>query len=202
MSKDVVWSFGFDELAGYIVDRDILNGDPENIEYEDTTPDKGVNPLFKPGRGYAGRAVKSANVPTKIKWKNKKHPPYDVFMSRGLIVVCETFKKIIEKHEPSVHQFFPIEIVFADNSHACQMYFFNICNRLDTMDRERATAQIGRVLWDPSTGEFVFSKDKIGNRHAWRDKFLVHGLFLSDDVKSELEQSGVTGIIFNSFPAF
>ncbi|WP_298985753.1 DUF1629 domain-containing protein [uncultured Roseibium sp.] len=198
----VVWSFGFDEVAGYIVDREILDGNPEKIEYEDTTPDKGVNPLFKPGRSYAGRAVKSANVPTKIKWKSRKHPPYDVFRTRGLIVVSETFKKIIEKHEPSVHQFFPIEIVFDDNSHARQMYFFNICNRLDTMDKERTTARFDRVLWDPSTGEFVFSKKKIGNRQAWRDKFLDYGLFLSDDVKIDLERSGLTGIAFHSFPAF
>lgn len=202
MSEDIVWSFGFDELAGYIVDRDILDGDPEKIEYEDTTPDKGVNPLFKPGIGYSGRAVKSGKVPTKIKWKDKKYPPYDVFKSRGLIVVSDTFKKVVEKFEPSVHQFFPIEVLYDDNRQAKQMYFFNICNRLDTMDRERATARIGRVLWDPSTGNFVFSKDKIGSRHAWVDKFLSHGIFLSDDVKTDLERSGVTGIAFHSFPAF
>jgi Immunity protein family (Imm11) len=86
--------------------------------------------------------------------------------------------------------------------HARQMYFFNICNRLDTMDRERATAKEKGLFWDPSTGDYVFDKTAIGDRHAWKDKFLHPGLFLSDAVKSELEAAKLTGIIFHSFPAY
>jgi hypothetical protein len=94
MTNDVVWSFGFDEVAGYTVDRDLLDGDPRKIEYVDVTPEKGDNPLFKPGRLYSGRPVKPEHVPTRIKWSNKKHSPYDVFTLQGFIVVSEEFKKL------------------------------------------------------------------------------------------------------------
>ncbi|XYK80246.1 MAG: imm11 family protein [Labrenzia sp.] len=202
MTNDVVWSFGFDEPSGYGIDRRILDGDPRKIEYIDTTPEKGDNPLFEPGRLYSGRAVKGDHVPTQIEWSSKKNSPYDVFHLESLIVVSDTVKDIIEGLEPGVHQFFPIEVVYKDGSFARQMYFFNICNRLDTMDRERATAKIRKVLWDPATGDFAFSKAAIGPRHAWRDKLLNYGLFVSDAAKTEMEQAGVTGITFHSFPLY
>ncbi|QDG76858.1 DUF1629 domain-containing protein [Labrenzia sp. PHM005] len=202
VTNDVVWSFGFDEPAGFIVDRDLLDGNPRKIEYIDTTPEKGDNPLFEPGDLYSGRAVKGDHVPTRIEWSNKKHPPYDVFRLEGLIVVSDTVKDIIEELEPDVHQFFPIAVVYKDGSLARQMYFFNICNRLDTMDRERATVTFDRVFWRPETGDFAFSKAAIGARHAWKDKHLSYGLFLSDAAKTRMEQSGVTGITFHSFPLY
>ncbi len=202
MTGDQVWSFGFDEVAGFTVGRDVLDGDPVKIEYIDTTFDFGLSPTFEPGDLYAGRAVKQDNVSTRVEWSSKKHPPYDVFMVRGLILVSDAFKDIIERLEPNVHQFFPVEVLYKDGSHARQMYFFNICNRLDTMDRERATANLDRIMWDPASGDFVFSKSLIGNHHIWKDKFIHPGKFLSDTVKSEIEKIGLTGITFHGFPAY
>ncbi|WP_420414516.1 imm11 family protein [Roseibium sp.] len=202
MTNDVVWSFGFKEVAGFIVERHILDGDSSKIQYVDTTPEKGHNPQFKPGRLYSGRAVKADHVPTRIEWCSKKHPPYDVFILQGLIVVSDTFKDIIEGLEPEVHQFFPIEVVYKDDSPARQMYFFNICNRLDTMDRESTTATFEQIYWKPETGDFAFSKAAIGARHAWRDKHVHHGTFLSDAAKTAMEKARVSGITFHSFPVY
>ncbi len=202
MTGDQVWSFGFNEVAGFTVGRDVLDGDPIKIEYLETTLDQGLNPTFKAGRLYAGRPVKPDHVPTRVKWSSKKHPPYDVFMLRGLILVSDDFKEIIERHEPDVHQFFPVQAIYKDGSKAGQMYFFNICNRLDTMDRERATTKFDGVHWDPASGDFVFSKRLIGDHHAWKDKFIHPGRFLSDTVKSEIEKMGLTGITFHGFPVY
>lgn len=202
MENGKVWGIGFDE-GDFPVSRDFLDGIPEKVEYVDTTLDEGVvNPTFKPGRHYAGRPVKPGHIPTKVKWSSKRRPPYDFFALRGLILVSDAFKNIIERHEPGVHQFFPIDVVYKDGSHARQMYFFNICNRLDTMDRDRATAEFDGWYWDPGKGDFAFSKRLIGDRHAWVDKFVVHGNFLSDTVKFEMEKVGLTGIHFNEFPSF
>jgi hypothetical protein len=179
MAKNTVWSIGFKEETGYHVNREPLDGDPRQIEYVDTTLDKGTNPTFEPGRLYAGRKVKPDHVPTKAVWGNKKVKPYDVFVLQGLILVSDTVKDIVEHFEPGIHQFYPIEMVYKDGSHARQMYFFNICARLDTMDRKRATAElINNVLWDPATGRFIFSNTLIGNRHAWIDKHVSPGLFI------------------------
>ncbi len=50
MTDNVVWSIGFKEVAWYTVDASLLDGDPRTVEYIDTTPDKGINVLFEPGK--------------------------------------------------------------------------------------------------------------------------------------------------------
>ncbi|WP_305986462.1 imm11 family protein [Roseibium sp. MMSF_3544] len=203
MSNDLVWAMGRKEEAGFLVEREFLDGDPRKIEYVDTTLDMGDNPLFEAGRMYAGREVKPEHIPTKMMWSSKKHRPYDVFMQRGLILVSQEFKDIVEKLEPSTHQFFPIEVVYKDGSHARPMYFFNVCVRLDTMNRAHATAKmLHGISWDPSSGEFIFSKDQIGSRKVWIDKHVIHGLFFSNDIKTEIEKEKLTGAAFNGFPVF
>ncbi|WP_119396699.1 imm11 family protein [Pannonibacter phragmitetus] len=202
MSEGVVYSFGFTDVAPHIIGAPPLDGDIDKIEYADTSLDPGLNPLFKPGRMYAGRAVKPEHIPTRVQWQSKRYKPYDVFMSGGLILVSDAFKDIIGNHEPGVHQFFPIEVVYRDGSFARQMYFFNICNRLDAMDRDRATAEFQDVLFEPRTGSFVFSLDKVGSAHAWIDKHVHHGTFLSSAVVDDIKQAGLTGIAFHSYPAF
>ena len=203
MPEGVVYSFGFTDVAPHIIGTPPLDGDIDKIEYADTSLDPGLSLLFEPGQLYAGRAVKPENIPTRVEWQSKRYKPYDVFMSGGLILVSDAFKDIIENHEPGVHQFFPIEVVYRDGTFARQMYFFNICNRLDTMDRERATAELRKgTMWDPRTGAFVFSLDKVGSAHAWIDKHVHHGTFLSSAAVAEMQQAGLTGISFHLFPAF
>lgn len=201
MTDQLVWSFGFREEAGFIIDRIHLDGDPRKIGYVDTTRDEGRNALFEQGRLYAGRPVRPDHIPTRIQWSSKRYPPYDVFMSRGIIHVSDAFKDIVEHLEPGVHQFFPIEAIYKDGSFARQMYFFNICHRLDAVDRERATVQMRKIAWDSLTGEFAFSLDKIGGAHAWIDKRINPGRFLSNAVVTEIKKAGLTGIVPHSYPA-
>ncbi|WP_422375638.1 imm11 family protein [Roseibium sp.] len=198
MSHCSVWSIGFDEVAGYTIDRDYLDGDVDKIEYVDTTPDHGSNPSFKPGRMYAGRPVKPDFIPTRMVWRNKDIPPYDFFMLNKLILVSDAFREIVERHEPGVHQFFPIEVMSEYGQKIGQVYFFNICNRLDSVDPEKSTAKKGKLFWDTLSGKMVYSKSVIGERHAWVDKYVSSGQFLSNAVKEDVVSAGLTGIVFNA----
>lgn len=201
MNSDFVWAMGRQEEAGFLVERTFLDGDPRKIEYVDRTLDMGDNATFETGWMYAGRDVKPKHIPTKMMWSSKKHRPYDVFKQRGLILVSQEFKEIVERFEPDTHQFFPIEVVYKDGFHARQMYFFNICARVDTMSRAHTTAKmLHGISWDFTSGEFVFSKDQIGSRKVWIDKHVIHGLFFSNDIKDEIEKEKLTGAVFNGFP--
>lgn len=203
MSESVVYTFGFRDEAPHIIDSTILDGDVDEIEYIDTTFDKGLNPRFETGRMYAGRAVKTEHIPTKIQWSSKRYLPPDIFQSAGLIFVSDAFKDIIERHEPGVHQFFPVEVVFKDGSFARKVYFFNICNRLDGMDRGRATAElIKEIAFEPRTGTFVFSLEKIGSAHAWVDKHVHYGQFFSSQVVGDFKRAGLTGLVVQPYAAF
>jgi hypothetical protein len=201
MTEGVIYSLGSREEAPHTIGCVPLDGDVNKIEYVDTTFDKGHNPLFEAGRLYAGRAVKPDHVPTRAQWKSKRYLPPDVVYTYKMYLVSEAFKDIIERHEPGVHQFFPVELVYKDGSFARQMYFFNICTRLDGMDREQATAKFANVSFDPRTGEFVFSLKQIGDAHAWVDKHVIYGNFLSSTVVDEMKQQGLTGTAFKPFKA-
>uniref|UniRef100_UPI00123DAC02 imm11 family protein n=1 Tax=Roseibium sediminis TaxID=1775174 RepID=UPI00123DAC02 len=198
MAEGVVYSIGSRAEAPHTISFKPLDGNYKKIGYVDRTFDMGHTPLFDTGEMYAGRAVKPDHVPTRAEWGSKRYPVPDAVLSYAMYFVSEAFKDIIERHEPGVHQFFPVEVVYKDGSFARQMYFFNICHRLDTMDRERATAEFKKGLaFDPSTGEFVFSLEKIGNAHAWVDKHVIYGRYLSSTVVDEMKQQGLTGIVFN-----
>jgi len=201
MTEGVVYAFGFRAEAPHLIGSRLLDGNVSKIEYIDSTFDKGLSPLFEPGDMYAGRAVKSEHVPTMVEWSSKRYPPPDTFLSE-VIFVSDAFKDIVERHEPGVHQFFPVEVVYKDGSFARQMYFFNICNRLDTMDRDRATAELRNgIMWDPRTGDFAFSLEKLGSAHVWKDKHVHPGRFLSSIVADELTSQGLTGISLHPYPA-
>jgi Immunity protein family (Imm11) len=202
MTDGVVYGIGTRQEAPHTIGCLPLDGDVNKIEYVDKTFDKGHTPLFDAGELYAGRAVKPDHVPTRAQWASKRYSPPDVVFSRKMYFVSEAFKDIIERHEPSVHQFFPVEFLYKDGSFARQMYFFNICTRLDGMDRERATAQLRKgIAFDPRTGDFLFSLKQIGDAHAWVDKHVIFGNFLSSTVVDEMKQQGLTGIVFNPFKA-
>ena len=105
-------------------------------------------------------------------------------------------KDIVEKLEPGVHQFFPMALYVGD-AYQRTDYFFNICNRLDTMDREKTFLINARGFYSLRQGEdrrLVFSTAKIGNHHAWRDKCVPGGgAYILNELARRLQDAGVTG---------
>ena len=180
---------------------EVLEGDHQNIRLLDATQDDGVV-ITKKG-WTAGRPMSAEGMPTKVARKGVGlaiKPLVDAEAFFGQLLVSDAFKEIVEELEPGVHQFFPMELYVGDEFQRTD-YFFNICNRLDTMDRELSFPINARGFFRPMGRDdyrLVFSKEKIGNHHAWRDKFVPGGAtYISNTLAQRLKEAGITGLRFN-----
>lgn len=187
-----------EEIYGYSMKA--LDGDVDKIQPADLTRDVGVR--IRANYVYAGRPYETDHVPTRIELEGPKRMITGVYSGYGLFV-DEKFKLAVEKLEPKVHQFFPIEFVWRDGSHAADRYWFVPCNRLDSVDREKTTFEF-RGLWDIFGGpdkQLVFSRSRIGSHHVWIDKY-IHAPtpIISEILKAELDAAGVTGAHYQHFP--
>lgn len=177
-----------------------LNGDVGKIRAIDLTRDAGVR--IRPGYSYYGRPFEPEHVPTKIELSGPMRTITDVYSGYGLFV-DERFKLAVEKLEPDVHQFFPVEFVWKDGSHAAHRYWFVPCNRLDTVDRQKTTFEFRNVwfLDGSKDKELIFSRSQIGDHHIWIDKFIViPNPAISEALKAELDAAGITGAHYQHFP--
>lgn len=142
----MVWGMGFDDGIGHTVGHEALDGDRSKIEYVDTSPDfeGGSNPTFKAGRLHAGRPIKPDHVPTKVQRGGKRYGIPDVVWGTNMFFVNDRFREVVERLEPGVHQYFPVDMLWEDGTLAQKMYMFNICNRLDTVSREKSSAELSK----------------------------------------------------------
>jgi hypothetical protein len=197
----VVWNIGFDDGMGVTYSMTELDGDIRKIEYVDQTTDwDGIGGLFEAGDLNLGRRINEEYVPTKFLWggpKNRKLP--DAIYGRGMLLVSDRIQEIIERFEPGLHQFFPIDVIYTSNSElARKVFFLNICTRLDSVDHELTTAKKGSVMWRPDLGgELVFNMDQIGSHHLWHDKHVYNGRMLSDALHDAMVEAGITGLVFH-----
>lgn len=197
----MVWTFGFDDGMGVTYGLMELDGDLRKIEYEDRTLDRnGAGGAFMPGDLNLGRRLKVDHIPTTVHWGGPKNRPLpDVLKGRGMVLVSDRFKNSVERLEPEIHQFFPIGAKFKkDGMHAADMYFLNICNRLDSVDRKYTTWPLRGSSFEPQDGkELVFNLDQIGNHHLWHDKHIYFGWMISDALHDAMIDSGVKGLVFH-----
>lgn len=176
-----------------------LDGDVDKIQPVDLTRDGGVR--VRPGYSYYGRPFETEHVPTKIALSGPKRPIPDVYDPYGLQVSVR-FREVVERFEPGVHQFLPIELVWPDGSHAAQRFWFVPCARLDTVDRAKTTFEFRNVWFlDGSKKELVFSRSQIDGHHIWIDKFIVMpNPAISEALKAALDEAGITGAHYQHFP--
>ena len=198
-----VWSMGFKHGLPYTPGTEWLDGKRKQIAYVDRTMDPdGDNPLFKPGRLNSGRRVHTEHLPTRLRWGGPKKRAPDVIWGAAFFV-NDTFKDIVERFEPGVHQFEPVRFEFEDGTPFDQrMWFLHACNRLDTVSRKHSTAEKSRIFWKPETGTMVFSLDRIGDHHLWVDKhvYMPSGVFVSNALHDALIEADIKGLDFGQCP--
>ncbi|MBA4613950.1 DUF1629 domain-containing protein, partial [Stappia taiwanensis] len=100
----------------------------------------------------------------------------DLLKTASHFLVSGKMRDAIEVLEPGVHQFQLVELIWSDGSHAADYFWFNICNRVDGMDREKTTHpfndRIGR--WSFVEGrKYVVSLKQTAGFHAWIDSRLT-----------------------------
>ncbi len=201
-----------------------LDGNPDLVELEDTTQDDGG---LVAGTFSVGRPLKPDHMPTMLLRGGpgpEQSPLLDVDSWIGsMLLVKKTFKDILEELEPNVHRFFPMEVFVNDHDpktwqpedgfydepkgkktklvKVADYWLFNICNRLDTYHPDTA-GRNDRGFYKPEKlgveGRQVFSIEKLGNHHAWHDKF-AHGRFISDAFAARLQAAGLTGLSYQHF---
>lgn len=180
-----------EEIYGYIARA--LDGDVDKIQP--------VGVRIRPNYVYCGRPIEATHLPTKIELSGPKRQIPDLYDAYALFISAKV-KDVIESFEPDVHQFFPIEFVWEDGSHAADRFWFVPCNRLDTVDRAKTTFEF-RNLWflDGSKKELVFNRSQIGSHHVWIDKFIVMPTpAIGEALKAALDAAGITGAHYQHFP--
>lgn len=114
----------------------------------------------------------------------------------GLTVVDRRIAEVIQRLEPDIHQFWPIEIVSVDGSPypveftamriGCFMRSFSaensdpdalILGRFPKLEYELGTRGKG----------VVFRRSVFGDSHMWREEgAIVHGFFISNELRYEI----------------
>jgi hypothetical protein len=197
----MVWALGFNDGIGVTHSLMEMDGNLDKIEYVNGSADWGtVAGGFEPGDLNLGRALKAEHVPTKFLWggpKNRKLP--DVLYGRGVVIVSVRVKDIMERFEPGVHQYFPVNVIYKSSKEVAEkMFFLNICTRLDSVDRKLTTATLSQGgMWKPETGYWVFDLRKIGSHHFWHDQHLFLGWMISDSLKQAFEDASIKGFVYH-----
>lgn len=204
----MVWSMRYQPKLPTSPDAEVVEGNlqrlggptGQHIELEDYTPDGGggLQPWYEGG---SGRRVKPESLPKVIRWKSKRSLlDFEVAFVK---TVSERFRALIEDIEPGVHQFEPIQFIAQDRSPLDTRWFWQVCNRLDTVDRAKTDMVMGNFVWKPNDDipkdqrvGVIFDLSKIGNIQFWHDKHLSAGTYCSDNAKARIEAAGVTGVAF------
>lgn len=150
-----------------------------------------------------------------MRWMGPLDPPIPDFDQATLLNVSGRAKAFIERIEPGVHQFVPVDYFDKNDKFFEKRYFWVICNRIDSVDRQHTTFILRKgKVWrsattlfrrgelqeipshiDPSQpGKLVYNLPAIGNAQVWRDMHQDGAFILtSDHFAEELRASGLTG---------
>ncbi|MCI5075208.1 DUF1629 domain-containing protein [Oricola sp.] len=190
--------------SGEILDHggiEALDGDIARIRPADVTPDDGIR--IKSSCSNQGRPLETAFMPTRMRVAGPKRRLTDVLPGYMSLLVPARFRALLEELEPVLHQFFPIILEWSDGSPAGDRFWFNVCNRIDGVSPEGTTFEF-RNIWflDGSPDKtLVFSRQRIGARHAWAEK-LISGFnrpFISDVFAERLQEAGLSGMKLQRF---
>ncbi|KJZ20378.1 imm11 family protein [Loktanella sp. S4079] len=178
-----------------------LDGDTNFVELVDRTQDEGRR--ITAGSVNAGRPLKPDHIPTKLERKPcslEELPLLDVETFDGAnLLVSQAFKDLLEELEPDVHQFWPMEIYIKGEMVGLR-YWFIACHRIAALSKEHCSPKLDKYgYWEASkfghteNDRVVFSRDSIGDRHAWVDKMYGDRLF-SDEFGDRLKKLNLTGV--------
>ena len=129
---------------------------------------------------------RGASYPPQVRWMEKKDNPPPDFSNTPHPNVSERAKQVIERLEPGVHTFLPVEFLNVRRRHLENRYWFRPGQRIDSLDPERSTLIMDDTrMWRPAydivlSGKplpahidpdapaiKVFSAKAIGQAHIW-----------------------------------
>ena len=200
----MVWSFSWDPLGSCFPEAEIIDGHTGLLELVEDTPDGGVA-LRGGSTAFSGRRAKSETVPKKIKWQSRQK--IGDFCGSYVCTISERLRLLIEEIEPEVHQFEPVEFVAKDGLHLENRWFWQICNRIDSVNREKTKMILkDGLIWaadftlpKEERTPMIFDPNQIGGVKIWHDKHVGAGSFCTNEVREKLDAAKMTGFHFRHF---
>lgn len=163
-----------------------------------------------------GFALNPDTVPKRIRWQSARKATPDIL---PWFAVSAKFRDVVERFEPGIHQFIPVEVWRDRKGERIEEYFwFSVCKLLDSVNREKTT-----YLWNASsrispdhgywtdgqfdkvTGEWervpdarmVFGSTKIAGHHLWCDPHILSfgERLCSEEFAAAAVREGITGLV-------
>jgi hypothetical protein len=193
----MVWLMSYRPKPDSYPLAEVAEGNAGELELEDMSPDGGIG--LRIMRSFSGRRARPESVPKVIRWMSKR--PLLDFEDALKHTVSERFRALIEEIEPGVHQFEPIRFIAKDRSPLAEHWFWQICNRIDSVHEELSNWTFNGRKWrppeKPEIPQMVLDLSKIGAAQFWHDKHVSAGSLVSDAAKTRIEAAGITGVHFN-----
>jgi hypothetical protein len=125
-----------------------------------------------------------------------------IMLSNGILAVDEALKNIIDRLEPGVHQFYPVEIKLPKGKVFPRSYYILVVGRyLESFSAENSKdgswheRRPGFYYHDASkkgTSGLAFLGTKIGDAHLWRERgFREELTCFSDELQKEIATAGL-----------
>lgn len=197
--SDVVYPRFLDDARKEPFNDVKLIADPDSVELnvvERENLERG-----RTGMGY-GYPVDPNGAPKKMLWSGRRKPLPEAIMS-SFLAVSGRFRNLVEQYEPDIHQFVPVEIYQRkDTDPVATFYCLNVCNRLDSLDKEKTTHArkldyLGAGFWS-SVGipdaKIVISRDQTQGCHLWYDPYLMGGVYCSESFGRAALDAGFLGL--------
>ncbi len=196
----MAWSLSYRPKPDSYPGATIVEGNTGPLELVDDTLDGGIG-LRREYTNSSGRRVKPESVPKVIRWDSRrKLLDYETVFRK---TVSDRLRKLIEEIEPGIHQFEPVQFIAKTGEDLGNRWFWQVCNRLDTVHVERTENFIRTaVSWRASLrGEpkLVFSSDAIGEAQFWHDKHFSGGPFVSNAAHDRILAEAITGTHFKHY---
>ena len=173
-----------------------------------------VGPAFDfNGRYPGGMVLPSTVLTTAIRLTSKARSLPQVYMPGvGVLVVSELAKIEIEKLEPEVHRFVPLDVLTREREILPgKHYLVDVSRRIDAVIIEKS--RLGEVVivpgsppsldWLDGRQVLTFDRGKMGSAHLWRLKFpdrykkigsIWHHIFMSDKLQELFKINNIVGV--------
>lgn len=121
-----------------------------------------------------------------------------IMVRNGLLLVAREVRAVIERVEPEVHQFWPMEVVYPNGDRTAHDYHAMVIRQFrDAVIEERS--EVTRFNGRPSCHAtkagvrgLTLCAERIGDAHLWRDtRLLGASIFMSDALQSAIAETGL-----------
>lgn len=188
----MVYALSYKPAGSSFPNAELVEG-PDRLVVEDQARDEGIHVNALPDQ--CGRRVRPDSVAKVIRRYGRRR--LLDFEGQFVATVSDRFRRLIEEIEPGVHQFEPVRYINRDGELYEERWFWAVCNRLDSIDRERSTGRLENGIYKPCKGvpwRLVFNLEAIGQAKFWCDKHVGIGQVITDDVHERLISERITGL--------